>query len=156
MKNTLFMGLGEISFSLGLFKVVYWFVKTRTIPWKSLHFSFLLFFSFLLLFVSGVLITAAQALRFGKESGAWKEIYERSTVWEMTTGRVPTLKHETIPPPVRSSRDGLIIALIPILPAILVIPIYILATFSTAALCSVAVIILSILFFGFFMNRSKK
>jgi hypothetical protein len=154
MKSTLFMGLGEISFSIGLFGAVYWFVKTRTFPGESL--ISLLVSSFLLVFVSIVLNTAAAALRFGKESGVWKEICEKSTYWDRVIGRVPILKHETIPPPIRSSGEGLIIALSVVLPGILVIPIYILANFPIAAFCSIAVIIFSILFFGFFVNRSKK
>ena len=136
--------------------MIYWFAKTRTLQWESLHFSPLLFFSFLLMFVSGVLSTAALALQFGKESGAWKEISERSTFCEMTTGRVPILKDETIPPPRRSSGAGLIMALAISLPPILVIPIYILANSPTAALCLIAVMILSILFFGFFIKRNEK
>ncbi len=154
MKGFLFRGLGIISGSVGLFGSAYWFIKNETLPWESLiSLPF-----FILMLVGIVLVAAADVFAFGKESGLWKEIWERSTFWERVIGRVPILKHENIPPPIRSGKEGLMMALSIFVPIILIIIINILsvANFSKAALCSMAVIIFSILFFGFFVNRSKK
>jgi hypothetical protein len=154
MKGFLFRGLGIITSSVGLFGSAYWFIKTETLPWESLiSLPF-----FILMLAGAVLLAAGDVFVFGKESGLWKEIWERSTFWEWVIGRVPILKHENLPPPIRSSKEGLMMALLIFVPIILIMIINILsvANFSKAALCSVAVIIFGILFFGFFVNRSKK
>jgi hypothetical protein len=107
MKGFLLRGIGQIACSIGFLGSAFWLIRNNTLPWEN---PFSLPF-FLLLVVGFIIFKIGSIFYYTKESGLWKEIYEKTSIWEKLTGNVPILKYEKVSPPLLRRRTGLIIGI---------------------------------------------
>jgi hypothetical protein len=82
--------------------------------------------SFLFLAVGGVAVfmtAIGEVILNTSESGLWKEIGGKTTLWQRITGNVPILKDEKLPSPAISKRTSIIIGIIAMtLGSLIIIP----------------------------------
>jgi hypothetical protein len=111
MRSALMFGVGLIISAIGMGGFTYWFLilspKAKELPWQD---PFALPF-FLLMLVGAITFIVGDTLYYTKESGVWKELADKTTIWERITGRLPILHHEETPPPFFRKRTGLIIGI---------------------------------------------
>ncbi len=126
LNGALLTGVGEIVFAFGFLGVAYWFIRDIA-PWESP--SSLPFF---LLLIAGLLIIIiSRPVLYIKESGVWKQIYNKTPYWERVIGRVPIVKYEKLPAPSVNKRTSLSVGISLMATGILIIMAFILFKFST-------------------------
>ncbi len=101
MKGAQLRGVGQIALSIGFWGIFFWLIRDDTLS-----------LPFVLIGIVGIVIfQVGNSIWFTKEHGLWKQIYEKSSIWEIMTGKVAILKYDKLPPPVLNKRTGLIIGI---------------------------------------------
>jgi hypothetical protein len=125
LNGALLTGVGEIVFAFGFLGVAYWFIRDIA-PWESP--SSLPFF---LLLIAGLLILiVSRPVLYIKESGLWKQIYDKTPYWKRVIGSVPIVKDEKLPAPSVNKRTSLNVGISLMATGILIIILFILFKFS--------------------------
>jgi hypothetical protein len=152
LKGALLNGVGTIFVAIGVPGFFYWFDSA------PMAFPFLPLLCLVLVIAGGLCLIVSLPVLYIKESGLWKEIYDKTTYWQRVTGNVPIVKYEKPPAPSANRQAYIILGILMMTGGILAF-IFIKLTmnyFLTAAISSFIIGLLFVIYSIVYLNKNKE